>query len=218
MGRRRMDRREVYLLDNPGTDGKFPRYLQRITSRRTEGVIMGRNEGLPVSYLAEALLDVRPFEEPSAAPSRFPRQGRTPVYQGGDLCVCTGGSRPTLFPSLLQRDTCASYCWSSELAIARCLGMYRLGRLHNEQLHSTMPRTLARLQDWLASDSVPYNATLPTSAADPADRSSIGLARHGQSSCGPRSNKTHNGRAYASWKLPTLPHRRELQSSERDWT
>jgi hypothetical protein len=127
---------------------------------------MDRNEGLPVSYLAEALLDVRPFEEPSAAASRFPRQGRTPVYQGGDLCVCTGGSRPTLFPSLRQRDIYASYCSSSEFAIAPCLGKYPLGRLHNEQLHSTMPTTLPRLPDWLASDSVPCNATLPTSAAD----------------------------------------------------
>jgi hypothetical protein len=52
---------------------------------------MGRNAGLPVSHLAEALLDVRPFEEPSAALSRVPVQGRTPVPLRGGLYVCTGG-------------------------------------------------------------------------------------------------------------------------------
>jgi hypothetical protein len=69
---------------------------------------MDRNEGLPVLHLAEALLDVRPSEQPSAVPSRFPMHGRTPVYLRGGPYVCTGGSMPTLFPSLLQRDTCAS--------------------------------------------------------------------------------------------------------------
>jgi hypothetical protein len=34
--------------------------------------------------------------------------------------VCTGGSRPTPSPSLLQRDTCASSCWSNEFARVPC--------------------------------------------------------------------------------------------------
>ena len=59
-----------------------------VASRGIENAIMGRNEGLPVSHLAEALLAVRPFEESSAAPSRFPMHGRTPVYlRGGLVCV-----------------------------------------------------------------------------------------------------------------------------------
>jgi len=44
--------------------------IAAVTSRCIESAIMGRNEGLPVSHLAEALLDIRPFEEPSAALSQ----------------------------------------------------------------------------------------------------------------------------------------------------
>jgi hypothetical protein len=179
---------------------------------------MGRKEGLPVLHLAEVLLDVRPFEGPSAAPSRLPMQGRTPVCPRGGLYVCTGGSRPTLFPSLLRRDTRASWCSSNESAIAPCLGMCPLGQPHNEQLHSTMPRTLPRLPVSLAPDSVPCNAMLPTSASDPADTSSIALAMRDRWNCGPRSSTMHIGRAYASWKVPALPRRLESQSNERDWT
>ena len=66
--------------------------IAAVTNRRTQNVIVGRNEGLPDLHLAELLLDVRPFEEPSAAPSRLPMHGRTPVYPRGGLSASIGAS------------------------------------------------------------------------------------------------------------------------------
>jgi hypothetical protein len=64
-----------------------------------------------------------------------------------------------------------------------------------------MPRRGPRAPISLASDSASCNATIPTNAVHPADMSSIVLARHVHSNCVPRSNRTHNGRAYASFGL-----------------
>jgi hypothetical protein len=65
--------------------------ISAVTRRLIEDAIMGRNAGLPVSHLAEALLDVRPFEEPSAALSRVPVHGRTPVPLRAACMVALAG-------------------------------------------------------------------------------------------------------------------------------
>src|ERR1700733_1829085 len=81
-----------------------------------------------------------------------------------------------------------------------------------------MPRRAPRSPIALAPDSVPCNAMLPTNAAHPTDMRSIVLARHVHSSCGPRSNKTHNARGYASWRVPVLLRGQESQLNGHDWT
>jgi hypothetical protein len=179
---------------------------------------MSRNQDLIALYPAAVWLVDHPSEGPTSGPSTLPKHGRTPSCPEAGPYACTAGSKPTLFPFPLPQDTPASWHWSNDSAIAPCSKMRSPEPCHNEQRRSTMPRRGPRAPISLAPDSAPCNATLPTHAAHPADMSSIVLARHVQSNCGPRSNRTHSARAYASWRVPVLLRRQESQSNERDWT
>ena len=93
--------------------------------------------------------------------------------------------------------------WSNGSAMAPRLKMYPPGRCIMSSGARPCP-SVAWSPIALAPDSVPCNAMLPTNAVHPADMRSIVPAKHVYSSCAPRSNKTHNTRAYASWRVAVI--------------